>query len=227
MDLYMFQGSQKQQGQAGGSKFRQTNISDACDKEIRGRTIQHIARFFYQAAYMYKPGVVTSRAERSSTIAGITVDKSVEFSYEELARATDDFSLAYKIGGGGFGVVYYAELRGELHKAAIKKMDMQATKEFLAELKVLTNVHHLNLVSGLAIARVPFVLVVRLHHCPIMLPVHRRCTARWCFSSPSQIRILSKRELRRKTEPTKAMATIAGGSGSGSWIGSDERRRQQ
>ncbi|CAL9178511.1 unnamed protein product [Musa hybrid cultivar] len=95
-------------------------------------------------AYMYKPGVVTSQAERSSTIAGITVDKSVEFSYEELARATDDFSLAYKIGGGGFGVVYYAELRGE--KAAIKKMDVQATKEFLAELKVLTNVHHLNLV---------------------------------------------------------------------------------
>ena len=47
IDLYMLQGSQKQQGQAGGSKFRQTNISDACDKEIRGRTIQHIASFFY------------------------------------------------------------------------------------------------------------------------------------------------------------------------------------
>ncbi|KAL1143598.1 hypothetical protein V6Z11_A11G170200 [Gossypium hirsutum] len=31
-------------------------------------------------------------------------------------------------------------------EAAIKKMDMQATKEFLAELKVLTHVHHLNLV---------------------------------------------------------------------------------
>lgn len=31
-------------------------------------------------------------------------------------------------------------------KAAIKKMDMQASKEFLAELKVLTHVHHLNLV---------------------------------------------------------------------------------
>lgn len=31
-------------------------------------------------------------------------------------------------------------------KAAIKKMDMQATREFLAELKVLTHVHHLNLV---------------------------------------------------------------------------------
>ncbi|XP_015578590.2 lysM domain receptor-like kinase 3 isoform X2 [Ricinus communis] len=80
----------------------------------------------------------------SPGLTGITVDKSVEFSYEELALATDNFSLANKIGQGGFGSVYYAELRGE--KAAIKKMDMQASKEFFAELKVLTHVHHLNLV---------------------------------------------------------------------------------
>nr|XP_023881826.1 chitin elicitor receptor kinase 1-like isoform X2 [Quercus suber] len=77
---------------------------------------------------------------------GITMDKSVEFSYEELAKATDDFSLDNKIGQGGFGSVYYAELRGE--KAAIKKMDMQASEEFISELKVLTKVHHLNLESG-------------------------------------------------------------------------------
>ncbi|XP_075668613.1 lysM domain receptor-like kinase 3 [Castanea sativa] len=75
---------------------------------------------------------------------GITMHKSVEFLYEELATATNDFSMASKIGEGGFGAVYYAELRGK--KAAIKKMDMQASKEFLAELKVLTSVHHLNLV---------------------------------------------------------------------------------
>ncbi|XP_057460823.1 lysM domain receptor-like kinase 3 [Actinidia eriantha] len=80
----------------------------------------------------------------SPGLTGITVDKSVEFSYEELAKATDDFSIANKIGQGGFGSVFYAELRGE--KAAIKKMDMQASREFLAELKVLTHVHHLNLV---------------------------------------------------------------------------------
>ncbi|KAL5729872.1 hypothetical protein ACHQM5_002764 [Ranunculus cassubicifolius] len=80
----------------------------------------------------------------SPGFTGITVEKSVEFSYEELAKATDDFNISNKIGQGGFGTVYYAELRGE--KAAIKKMDMQASKEFLAELKVLTRVHHLNLV---------------------------------------------------------------------------------
>ncbi|XP_061338162.1 lysM domain receptor-like kinase 3 [Gastrolobium bilobum] len=77
-------------------------------------------------------------------VTGIKVDKSPEFSYEELANATNNFSIANKIGQGGYGVVYYAELRGE--KAAIKKMKMQASKEFLAELKVLAHVHHLNLV---------------------------------------------------------------------------------
>ncbi|CAJ2653705.1 unnamed protein product [Trifolium pratense] len=33
----------------------------------------------------------------------ILLDKSPEFSYEELANATDNFSLANKIGQGGFG----------------------------------------------------------------------------------------------------------------------------
>ncbi|XP_010244131.1 PREDICTED: lysM domain receptor-like kinase 3 [Nelumbo nucifera] len=80
----------------------------------------------------------------SPRLTDITVDKSVEFSYEELAKATNNFSLANKIGQGGYGSVYHAELRGK--KAAIKKMDMKATREFLAELKVLTHVHHLNLV---------------------------------------------------------------------------------
>jgi len=94
---------------------------------------------------MDKSALSTSQADSSSGVPGITVDKSVEFSYEELFNATEGFSMSNKIGQGGFGAVYYAELRGE--KAAIKKMDMQASHEFLAELKVLTHVHHLNLVS--------------------------------------------------------------------------------
>ncbi|KEH28326.1 LysM receptor kinase K1B [Medicago truncatula] len=77
-------------------------------------------------------------------LTGIMVAKSTEFTYQELAKATNNFSLDNKIGQGGFGAVYYAELRGE--KTAIKKMDVQASSEFLCELKVLTHVHHLNLV---------------------------------------------------------------------------------
>ncbi|KAI3828054.1 hypothetical protein L1987_02148 [Smallanthus sonchifolius] len=46
--------------------------------------------------------------------SGITVDKAVEFSYEEVSKATHDFSPGNKIGQGGFGAVYYAELRGKV-----------------------------------------------------------------------------------------------------------------
>ncbi|XP_045830434.1 lysM domain receptor-like kinase 3 isoform X1 [Trifolium pratense] len=87
----------------------------------------------------------TSSGTGSATgLTGIMVAKSTEFSYQELAKATNNFNLDHKIGQGGFGAVYYAELRGE--KTAIKKMDVQASTEFLCELKVLTHVHHLNLV---------------------------------------------------------------------------------
>ncbi|XP_058746812.1 lysM domain receptor-like kinase 3 [Vicia villosa] len=87
----------------------------------------------------------TSGSIRHATsLTGVMMEKSTEFSYEELAKATNNFSLDSKIGQGGFGTVYYAELRGK--KTAIKKMKIQATREFLAELKVLTSVHHWNLV---------------------------------------------------------------------------------
>ena len=47
-------------------------------------------------------------------LTGIMVAKSTEFTYQELAKATNNFSLDNKIGQGGFGAVYYAELRGEV-----------------------------------------------------------------------------------------------------------------
>lgn len=53
-------------------------------------------------------------AGASPKLKGITVDKSVEFTYEELAVATNDFNISNKIGQGGFGSVYYGELRGEV-----------------------------------------------------------------------------------------------------------------
>ncbi|KAI5662896.1 hypothetical protein M9H77_22219 [Catharanthus roseus] len=97
----------------------------------------------------------------SPGLTGITIEKSVDFSYDELATATDDFSISNKIGQGGFGAVYYfsesrfvicnVDVKYEaasyfqtvVQKAAIKKMDL---RQFLAELKALTHVDHLNLV---------------------------------------------------------------------------------
>ncbi|XLQ99790.1 hypothetical protein S83_065989 [Arachis hypogaea] len=86
-----------------------------------------------------------STAASASGLLAIMAAKSVEFSYQELSKATNNFSSDNKTGQGGFGAVYFAELRGQ--KAAIKKMDVQASTEFLSELKVLTHIHHLNLVT--------------------------------------------------------------------------------
>ncbi|GMI70951.1 chitin elicitor receptor kinase 1, LysM-containing receptor-like kinase 1 [Hibiscus trionum] len=117
-------------------------------KKVKGATLLSAASPDLSAqtgnAFGSKAAESIPDVSASPGLTGITVDKSVEFSYEELAQATDNFSMANKIGEGGFGAVYYANLRGE--EAAIKKMDMEASKEFLAELKVLTHVHHLNLV---------------------------------------------------------------------------------
>ncbi|XVE72426.1 hypothetical protein DITRI_Ditri11bG0038600 [Diplodiscus trichospermus] len=117
-------------------------------QEAKGTTMPSTASQALTAqtgnAFGSKAADSTTAVAASPGLTGITVDKSVEFSYEELAQATDNFSMANKIGEGGFGAVYYANLRGE--EAAIKKMDMQASKQFLTELKVLTHVDHLNLV---------------------------------------------------------------------------------
>ncbi|CAH1421937.1 unnamed protein product [Lactuca virosa] len=65
-------------------------------------------------AYLDKPNSTSVKilCAEMVRLTGIIVDKSVEFSYEELSKATDEFSLSNQIGQGGFGIVYYAELRG-------------------------------------------------------------------------------------------------------------------
>lgn len=60
----------------------------------------------------------------SPEVPRIAVDKSIEFSYDELAKASDNFSTAYKIGQGGFASVYYGELRGEVRHIILVKIEM-------------------------------------------------------------------------------------------------------
>lgn len=69
------------------------------------------------------------------------------YSYKELKAATDDFSLANKIGEGGFGPVYLGKLRHG-NQAAIKVLSAesrQGAREFLTEIKVISDIEHENL----------------------------------------------------------------------------------
>ncbi|XP_042387690.1 uncharacterized protein LOC121979763 [Zingiber officinale] len=51
-----------------GGKLRQTSINDACDKELRDRTVQKIARFMYQAAISFNAAHLDSFKEMIEAI---------------------------------------------------------------------------------------------------------------------------------------------------------------
>ncbi|KAJ4888280.1 Serine/threonine-protein kinase CDG1 [Raphanus sativus] len=74
------------------------------------------------------------------------------FKYLQLATATNNFSLDSRIGQGGFGDVYKGklEINGQLKDVAIKMLDpsgKQGTKEFLAEVLMLSIFRNKNLVK--------------------------------------------------------------------------------
>ncbi|XP_062201734.1 G-type lectin S-receptor-like serine/threonine-protein kinase At5g35370 [Phragmites australis] len=69
------------------------------------------------------------------------------FTYSDLDAATDGFK--WQIGAGGFGSVYRGELP-DRSTVAVKRMNglgTQGRREFLTEIAVIGNVHHVNLVK--------------------------------------------------------------------------------
>ncbi|PSS34472.1 Serine/threonine-protein kinase-like protein [Actinidia chinensis var. chinensis] len=93
------------------------------------------------------------RRQRSGTSSKHT-DRAEEFSFSDLAAATNNFSLENKIGAGGFGVVYRAKLwdgrevaikRGETGSKTHKFQEKESA--FDSELAFLSRLHHKHLVS--------------------------------------------------------------------------------
>ncbi|CAA7403280.1 unnamed protein product [Spirodela intermedia] len=75
------------------------------------------------------------------------------FSLGELEKATDNFSFKRVLGEGGFGRVYHGNLEGGL-EAAIKLLtreDQNGDREFIAEVEMLSRLHHRNLVKLIGI----------------------------------------------------------------------------
>ncbi|KAK6945852.1 Protein kinase domain [Dillenia turbinata] len=72
------------------------------------------------------------------------------FSYNELARATNNFSKEEKLGEGGFGGVYKGYLRELGDYVAIKRVSRgseQGEKEYASEVRIISRLRHRNLVQ--------------------------------------------------------------------------------
>ncbi|ESW31169.1 hypothetical protein PHAVU_002G215400 [Phaseolus vulgaris] len=72
------------------------------------------------------------------------------FSYNELASATNKFSESEKLGQGGFGGVYKGYLKDIKSYVAIKRISResrQGMKEYVTEVKVISQLRHRNLVQ--------------------------------------------------------------------------------
>ncbi|WJX96526.1 hypothetical protein P8452_77722 [Trifolium repens] len=96
-------------------------------------------------------GSVSSLFE--SSIAAYTVCAKT-FSMNDIEKATDNFHASRILGEGGFGLVYSGVL-GDGTKVAVKVLkrreDHQGDREFLAEVEMLSRLHHRNLVRLIGI----------------------------------------------------------------------------
>ncbi|GLT38611.1 hypothetical protein SLA2020_128480 [Shorea laevis] len=71
-----------------------------------------------------------------------------KFRLQELKDATRDFNVAYKLGKGGFGMVYKGILNNrDVAVKRILKNSRHGKQDFLAEVTTISNLHHRNLVK--------------------------------------------------------------------------------
>ena len=88
----------------------------------------------------------------SSSIAAY-IGSVKTFSLSEIEHATNKFNDSRIIGEGGFGLVYEGTLEDgtQLAVKVLKRDDQQGVREFLAEVEMLSRLHHRNLVKLLGI----------------------------------------------------------------------------
>ncbi|KAL6956429.1 putative serine/threonine-protein kinase-like protein ccr3 [Sarracenia purpurea var. burkii] len=105
-----------------------------------------------RSATIRRQGSRAMRRQRSGT-SSKHADRAEEFSFSDLAAATDYFSLENKIGAGSFGVVYRGKLwdgrevaikRGETAPKSKKFQEKEIA--FESELAFLSRLHHKHLV---------------------------------------------------------------------------------
>ncbi|XP_073043984.1 receptor-like serine/threonine-protein kinase ALE2 isoform X2 [Primulina eburnea] len=115
-------------------------------------TIRSLAKSSAKAVSMIGSGPSSPSFSLSSSFAAYTASAKT-FSLSDIERATDHFNETRTLGEGGFGMVYSGMLDDGTKVAMkiLKRYDQQGGREFLAEVEMLSRLHHRNLVKLIGI----------------------------------------------------------------------------
>ncbi|KMZ66634.1 putative Kinase [Zostera marina] len=103
--------------------------------------------------FFYKP-----KLKKTREVSDVFLDDEFQddqegprkFSYHELENATEKFNPKRKLGEGGFGSIYSGFLKDMNINIAVKKISghsNQGRKEYIAEVKIISQLRHKNLVQ--------------------------------------------------------------------------------
>ncbi|XP_019172335.1 PREDICTED: cysteine-rich receptor-like protein kinase 2 [Ipomoea nil] len=97
---------------------------------------------------LYRQSRNPKAARRGDILRATQLRGPENYRYKDLKSATKNFSKEYKLGEGGFGDVYKGILKnGDV--IAVKKLTMTSSRakaDFETEVRLITNVHHRNLI---------------------------------------------------------------------------------
>ncbi|XP_042042742.1 cysteine-rich receptor-like protein kinase 2 [Salvia splendens] len=109
-----------------------------------GGLVLILAAFLLWYKFARKP----ETSQRSDILGATELQGPNRYSYKDLKAATSNFSEENKLGEGGFGDVYKATLKNG-NVVAVKKLNINystAKADFESEVRLISNVHHRNLV---------------------------------------------------------------------------------
>ncbi|KAL9224254.1 hypothetical protein vseg_000311 [Gypsophila vaccaria] len=129
--------------------FRHTNSRD--QPTLTPRAVASLARSSGPTGHSTGSGQ-SSPLSLGSSLATYT-GSAKTFSGSEIEKATDNFNPSRILGEGGFGLVYSGVLDDDTKIAVkvLKRDDQQGGREFLAEVEMLSRLHHRNLVKLIGI----------------------------------------------------------------------------
>ncbi|KDP26641.1 hypothetical protein JCGZ_17799 [Jatropha curcas] len=126
------------------------NVVSKSMSTTRGRSLQILNMEIMEGYFQQNEEKRTNNVLPTTDGTAFESEKPVIYTPEEIEEATNNFDETKKIGTGGYGSVYFGVMGRQ--EVAIKKMKSNKSKEFIAEVKILCKVHHINVVELLGFA---------------------------------------------------------------------------